>query len=74
MASAVIININKWFYFYFRIKAEHRGKAHKQRRDLELLELSFTKKKLNIATLMAALVYICFIISFWIYGCSHNFQ
>jgi hypothetical protein len=39
LAVAVILNIDKWLCFYFRIMAEHRGNASKARKNLEMIQL-----------------------------------
>ena len=74
LAVAVILNIDKWLYFYFRIMVEYRCLKNKQRRNLEMIDLHNKKKWLNITHVSFIVMYEAFMIGMQIYGCSHQFE
>ena len=73
LAVAVILNIDKWLYFYFRIMVEYRCLKNKQIRNLEMIDLDNKKKWLNIVAISIIVMYESYMLGYQIFGCTHNF-
>jgi len=74
LAVAVILNIDKWLYFYFRIMAEYKGGTSKHKRNLEFIELSSKQNTLNFIHIGIAMAYVTFMVSMQVYGCAYSFS
>ena len=73
LAVAVILNIDKWIYFYFRIMSEHKSLKQKNLRNLFILELAKRRRLLNYLHFTLICAYVIWVVSFMVYGCSHDF-
>ncbi len=71
---AVILNIDKWIYFYYRIMAEHRIANNSSQRNIETIDLLNKRKTINIIHFMLMAAYAFYIIVWMVYGCTTTFE
>lgn len=71
LSVAVILNIDKWLYFYFRIIAEHKSLKNKSLRNLHIMELTQRRNILHWVHFSLCAAYIIWVVAFMVYGCSH---
>jgi hypothetical protein len=74
LAVAVILNIDKWLYFYFRIIAEHRSMQDITSKSQEMATLQSRRKLLNLIHLTLIAVYLSVTVGLMGYGCTHDFR